>query len=206
MLAVEAIKNQEITSVREAARRYKVPESSLRARNRGVKSRATVRANSHKLSEKEEETLCNWILALDDNGEEPQPDTVREAADSLLQARGTLPIQTVGEKWVYNFVKRHPELFHRFYPTSQASAPSSDPPPKTPSFEEQLRRHASSIEALLRMRCESPSDPSDSAINHLVKGCVLALEGAANLAKENSELRAAVEKQKQISAETGPSV
>lgn len=32
----------------------------------------------------------------------------------LLEARRTIPVQTVREKWVYNFVKRHPELSSQF--------------------------------------------------------------------------------------------
>jgi hypothetical protein len=91
-----------------------VPESTLRSRLRGVQHRAISRANSHKLTEVEEETLQKWILSLDDRGAAPRPTTVRETANLLLQARGTTPVQTVGENWVYNFVKRHPELSTRF--------------------------------------------------------------------------------------------
>ena len=32
----------------------------------------------------------------------------------LLKSCETTPVQTVGEKWVYNFVKRHPELSTQF--------------------------------------------------------------------------------------------
>ncbi|KAG0153068.1 hypothetical protein PDIDSM_2027 [Penicillium digitatum] len=35
-------------------------------------------------------------------------------ADLLLQKRGITPVLLVGEKWVYNFVKRHPLLSSRF--------------------------------------------------------------------------------------------
>ncbi|KAG0158344.1 hypothetical protein PDIDSM_5857 [Penicillium digitatum] len=35
-------------------------------------------------------------------------------ADLLLQKRGTTPVLSVGEKWVSNFVKRHPLLSSRF--------------------------------------------------------------------------------------------
>ncbi|KAJ5281107.1 hypothetical protein N7478_006479 [Penicillium angulare] len=114
LLAIQAIKNQEISAVREAARRFNVSEPTLRRRLRGVQNCANSRANSHKLTEIEEETLRKWILSLDDRGVAPRPTTVRETVNILLKARGTTPIQTVGEKWVYNFVKRHPELSNRF--------------------------------------------------------------------------------------------
>lgn len=35
-------------------------------------------------------------------------------ANLLLKARGTSPVQTVGENWSTNFVKRHSELSTRF--------------------------------------------------------------------------------------------
>ena len=57
LLAIQAIKKQEITAIREAARRFDVPESTLRTRLRGTKSRAISRANSSKLTEIEEESL-----------------------------------------------------------------------------------------------------------------------------------------------------
>ena len=113
LLAIQAIKNQEISATREAARRYNVPRSTLSARLRGVTNRANSRANSHKLTEIEEESLRKWIISLDDRGAVPRPTTVREIANLLLAARETTPVQTVGEKWVYNFVKRHHELSTR---------------------------------------------------------------------------------------------
>ena len=56
LLAVQAIK-KEITSIREAACRFNVPESTLRTRLRGTTNRAESRANGHKLTEIEEEVL-----------------------------------------------------------------------------------------------------------------------------------------------------
>ena len=113
-LAIKAIKNQEIPSVREAARRFKVPEATLRRRLHGVENRVKTRANNHKLTANEEESLQKWILSLDDRGGAPRPSTVQEIANLLLAARESTPVQTVGEKWGYNFVKRHPELSTRF--------------------------------------------------------------------------------------------
>jgi hypothetical protein len=84
LLAIQAIKNQEISAVRKAARCFDVPESTLRSRLRGVQHRAISRANSHKLTELEEETLQKWILSLDDRGAAPRPTTVRETANLLL--------------------------------------------------------------------------------------------------------------------------
>ena len=57
LLAIQAFQNKEISSIREAARRFNVPFSSLRNRLTGIKNRPESRANNHKLTEIEEESL-----------------------------------------------------------------------------------------------------------------------------------------------------
>jgi hypothetical protein len=51
---------------------------------------------------------------VDSRGAAPRPSTVREMADLLLAARGFTPVFSVGNNWVTNFVKRHPNLATRF--------------------------------------------------------------------------------------------
>ena len=97
---------------------------------------------------------------------------------------------------------------------SRGSDSSRNFTPKTPFTEKELCRQASSIKALLRIRSRSPPSPSDRALNQLVKGFRLTMQGAILLAKENKELCTANEKQKQkrtrsrrqIPAEEGLSV
>ena len=114
LLAIQAIKKEEIRSIRETARRFNVPESTLRTRLRGTTNRAETRPNSHKLTQIEEKSLKTWILSMDARGAAPRPSMVREMANLLLKKRGSTPIYTVGEKWVYNYTHRHPELKSRF--------------------------------------------------------------------------------------------
>jgi hypothetical protein len=57
LLAIQAFNNKEITLVREAARRFKVLNSTLSTRLHGVKHRAISRANLQKLTDIEEESL-----------------------------------------------------------------------------------------------------------------------------------------------------
>lgn len=57
-----------------------------------------------------EERLKKWIISLDERGGAPRHPQVREMANILLCDRGVTPPTTVGDKWVYNFIKRHPEL------------------------------------------------------------------------------------------------
>jgi hypothetical protein len=82
-------------------------------------------------------------------------------------------------------------------PPSRGSDSSQNFTPKTPYTEKELRRQALSIKALLRTRSRSPPSPSDRALNQLVKGFRLTMQGALLLAKENKELRAENEKKKQ---------
>ena len=114
LLAIQAIKNREITIISEAARRFEVPKSTLLRRLKNTPSRAFSRANCHKLTEIEEESLEKWILSMDLRGGAPRPSMVREMANLLLKKRGTTPVISVGENWVTKFVKRHPTLSSRF--------------------------------------------------------------------------------------------
>jgi hypothetical protein len=97
LLAIQAIKNKEISSVAHAARTFEVPRLTLRDRVSGCIERATIRANSHKLTEIEEETLQKWIISMDLRGAAPRPSTIREIADLLLAARGSTSPLSVGD-------------------------------------------------------------------------------------------------------------
>jgi hypothetical protein len=113
-LAISAIQKQEISTISEAARRFEVPRTTLRDRLHGKTFRSETRANNHKLTQTEEESLLRWILSMDLRGAAPRPTAVGEMANLLLAKRGETPIQTVGKLWVSNFVKRHDELKTRF--------------------------------------------------------------------------------------------
>ena len=64
LLAISAINNKQITQIAKAARLYNVPRSTLRDRLRGTNYRKDTCANSHKLTQNEEESLVQWILSL----------------------------------------------------------------------------------------------------------------------------------------------
>ena len=57
LLTILAIRKNEITAIREVARRFDVLESTLRRRLNGRTNRAETRVNSHKLTQIEEELL-----------------------------------------------------------------------------------------------------------------------------------------------------
>ncbi|KAL1981882.1 hypothetical protein VTN96DRAFT_2069 [Rasamsonia emersonii] len=68
---------------------------------------------------------------------------------------------------------------------------------ETPHNIEELQLQSETIKALLKCRTHSPPSPTDRALNQLIKGCQMAMHSAVILARENQELRAANEKQKQ---------
>lgn len=114
LLAIQAIEKREKLSIREAARIYDVPRTTLQARIHGRKNRVDLRVNSSKLTKTEENSLKNWIISMDIRGEPPRPQTVSDMANLLLATRGTTPIRNIGKNWVTRYVKRHPELTTRF--------------------------------------------------------------------------------------------
>ncbi|GMG14126.1 unnamed protein product [Aspergillus oryzae] len=114
LLAIEALNNQKICSIREAARVYNVPRSTLTDRMNGRHFNKEKRANSHKLTQNEEDSLVRWILSLDQRGAAPRHTHVREMANILLAKRGDPIPTTVGQKWAHNLVQRRDELKSRF--------------------------------------------------------------------------------------------
>ncbi|EED13550.1 transposon, putative [Talaromyces stipitatus ATCC 10500] len=111
LLAISDLKNGKISSVYQAAIIYNIPRTTLYDRLNGIQQRSIIRANGHKLSQFEEESLVKWVLDLDKRGLPPRHSLVREMANYLLSQRGN---QQVGEKWVYNLIQRRPEIESKF--------------------------------------------------------------------------------------------
>ncbi|KAL3713143.1 hypothetical protein TMatcc_001846 [Talaromyces marneffei ATCC 18224] len=71
LLAISDLQNERILRVAQAASVYNIPRTTLQRRLRGVQQRSEVRANSHKLTQSEEESLVKWVLDLDRRGLPP---------------------------------------------------------------------------------------------------------------------------------------
>lgn len=84
LLAISDLKNGKIRTVREAVRIYNVSRTTLQRRLAGIEYRAEKRANSHKMTQYEEESLLKWVLDLDKRGLPPRPSLVQDMADLLL--------------------------------------------------------------------------------------------------------------------------
>ena len=105
--AIHALQNNQIASIREAARIYRVNYNTLLRRYHGHPPRAQTIANSRNLDDDEEQTLTEWILDLAARGYPPRKWMVEDTANMLRRLREKPP---VGKNWVANYVSRTPEV------------------------------------------------------------------------------------------------
>ncbi len=109
LLAKEAIRKGQISSINKAAQLYSVPATTLRRRIKGRVARVDLRANGHKLTSIEEEAILKWILEMDDRGFPLTITGVRDAARIILQSR-VGPTGKIGLNWPNRFINRNPTL------------------------------------------------------------------------------------------------
>ena len=109
-MAISAYKNKTIKSILKAANTFSVPEATLRTRLKGRQSRVEVRANRHKLTEFEEESLVKQLLDADKRGFPIRPEFIRRIAQILLSGRLQNSTTVLDINWAYKFTKRHPQL------------------------------------------------------------------------------------------------
>jgi hypothetical protein len=69
--------------------------------------------------------------------------------------------------------------------------------PKTPYNLKQLKKQETTLKKLLRERTYSPPTPTKAALDHIIKGCEMAINNTILLRKEVQDLCAAHEKQLQ---------
>lgn len=84
---------------------------------KGRPARSEYRSVNHKLTDTEEASLAQWILSMSERGLPLRTNHIRQMADLLLQKRTrTDQVQSpqVGQRWVYNFIRRHDSLQSRF--------------------------------------------------------------------------------------------
>ncbi|EED14743.1 pogo transposable element, putative [Talaromyces stipitatus ATCC 10500] len=99
-LAISDLKNGRISNIREATRIYDIPRTTLRDRLKGIEYKGEKRANHHKLTQSEEDSLVKWVLDLDRRGLPPRHSLVREMVNYLLQQHGK---SQVGKTGKYNY-------------------------------------------------------------------------------------------------------
>ncbi|RFU26301.1 hypothetical protein B7463_g10037, partial [Scytalidium lignicola] len=111
LLAINALKTNQITSFRAAARIFGIPDSTLRARYHGRVQQSTTYNKCYRMTQLEEESLRNWIISMGKRGLPPRPSDVQSMANILIAERGesTSP-RPVGKNWFADYLKRHPIL------------------------------------------------------------------------------------------------
>ncbi|KAF7573624.1 hypothetical protein PtrM4_085290 [Pyrenophora tritici-repentis] len=106
-LALLKYKNNEFSSLRRAAKAFKIPKSTLIDRYNGICSKPDLRNPRHNLTLTEEQTLVQYILNLNSRGFAPQLCEVEDMVNKLMSARGRKP---VGKKWTTRFVTRSDKI------------------------------------------------------------------------------------------------
>jgi hypothetical protein len=109
-LALQAYISNQLPSLRAASNASDVPFSTLCRRHLRVCSRKETIPNSQKFTNDEEQVLLRKVLQLSADGFPPQRAIVEEMANTMLQTKNLACPQTVGTKWVANFIKRYLEL------------------------------------------------------------------------------------------------
>lgn len=106
-LALRALRRDPNLRLREAARIYNVPRTTLRRRQNNVKPHHETTTKSRKLLDLEEEAIIQYIIDLDSRAFSPRLSGVEDMANRLLALRGG---GRVGIKWSSNFIQQQPQL------------------------------------------------------------------------------------------------
>lgn len=97
-------------SIREAARRYGICHQTLTARYHGRQTRQGSHAEQQQLPPAQEQVLKKWVKSLALRGIPLSPSSLNHYASVITG-------KPVGERWAYNFRKRHPDLKARWTTT-----------------------------------------------------------------------------------------
>ena len=111
ILALKALKNENELSIRAAAKLYAVPYTTLYRQRAGRRAQCNIPANSHKLTDLEEQTIIQYFIKLCTLSFLPRLYGVKDMANQLLHIRDA---SDVGIRWATNFVQRQPGLRTRF--------------------------------------------------------------------------------------------
>ena len=126
LLAIEALKSQQIQTIKGAAALFDIPYSTLQNRVKGRVSRQESQVPRRKLLPTKEAALIQWIESLDNRGMPPTITYIRQIANLLLLERSGHvtfdksvtetpdPKKTIGENWVRRLLKRQPYLTAKY--------------------------------------------------------------------------------------------
>ena len=110
--ACTAAQGQKKPNISALARQFNVPYQRLRARIHGRANLSSRPISTKILDDIQEKALIRWICQLDSLYTPPTPAMIEYAANQILQRNTENDIPcTVGNAWVYRFIKRLPDEF-----------------------------------------------------------------------------------------------
>lgn len=107
-LAIAALNDGSITSLREASRVYNLPRSTLQARYHGRRAQKVYSQSLQRLSVAEEESIRRCIMQMAIWGWPISIRYLEALAKDLLQRRGDT--DPLGHNWYKNYLSRHPDI------------------------------------------------------------------------------------------------
>src|SRR5947209_4715665 len=124
--AIEALEKGEFTHVTEAHRYFNVPYGKLLHRYQGRKAANSLGGKNKLLNDAQEQAILQYIDRYDQLGRPCDHRHIELAANSVLQASGTLQLtgryfglpKTVSKAWTSRFIKRHNVFKHSTKPLS----------------------------------------------------------------------------------------
>jgi len=111
-LAIAHLRAHPDQSIRQVAKTFQLPRTTLQRRLRGrISSQVTSQAQQ-KLSVIKEDSLIKWINTMASWGWPPRVKHLKSMAKDILKSKGK-PTD-LGQHWYKNFLNRHLELKARF--------------------------------------------------------------------------------------------
>jgi hypothetical protein len=106
--ALADLESGKYTSIRQAAKAYNIPRSTLANRQHGKPPRNVAHEQQQRLTPAQEEFLTEWILEQDLQGYTPSHTRIREMAARILRMNGD--VEPLGKAWVPKYIQRNPRV------------------------------------------------------------------------------------------------
>jgi hypothetical protein len=106
--ALADLESGKYTSIRQAAKAYNIPRSTLANRQHGKPPRSVAHEQQQRLTPAQEEFLTEWILEQDLQGYTPSHTRIREMAARILRMNGD--VEPLGKAWVQKYIQRNPRV------------------------------------------------------------------------------------------------